>query len=280
MDLFNIVSNTCFFIEVVLSICGVIFNMLFMIALVKKKILHTPSNAVLGCLCCSDILIGAISLFLAIPYIPSHLNVVMSQSFYVLIAVASLFIALVSIDRYVAICHPFSYLRYVTPKLYAVVSVISCILCVLVLGVAAFIDMIYSLKSALVVHTIIFTFTTLILVHCNLRIIIVIRKKIRDIAPIDSQNNEQQSRLRLEAKRYRIIVILVLVFVSSKLPCIISFLLVYIGKLELTVLRYLILLASKSLLLVEGVINPFVYYFRISTFRSAIKEVLCCKRQT
>ena len=72
---------------------------------------------------------------------------------------------------------------------------------------------------------------------------------------LNGQNNGQLSRLRLEAKRYRIIVILVLVFLCSKLPSIFSFLLFYIVKLKLTDQRYLFLLGSKDFLLVEGIPN-------------------------
>ena len=283
MEVFIIVQKT---INIVISTFVFLLNGMFMIALVKKRELHNPSNAVLGCLCSCDLLMGILTFLLSIVFLELHFGVSLDQETVihrmfqtrsVFIALSAIFMTLVNVDRYTAICHPFKYLQHATPKLYAIISTSASLLVVVISSSAIVLDILYNAYSFMLICTIIFIVITLILIYCNIQIIRVIRRHCRAVFSVSCQPENEQSVLQTETKRYRIVLLLFVTFIICKLPTIISLYFIYLFKVKPSgPLKYL-LLTSEVLLLLDSLINPLVYYFRLRVFRSAIKEVFVCR---
>ena len=283
MEVFFIVQKT---IDIAISIIVVLLNGMFMIALVKKRELHNPSNAVLGCLCSCDLLMGITSLLVSILFLQLNFGASvdqqalfhrMLQTRSVFIALSAIFMTFVNVDRYAAICHPFKYLQYATPKSYAVMSTSACLLVVVILSSTIFFDRLYNAYCFMLVCTTVFVVITLILIYCNFKIIRVIRRHRRAVCPISCQPDNEKSVLQSETKRYRIVLLLFIIFVICKLPTIISLFFIHLSKVKLSSPFMYFLLTSNTLLLLDSLINPIVYYFRLRVFRIAIKEVFSCR---
>ena len=268
----------------VLSISVVFLNGLFLIVLVKKSSLHTPSNTVLGCLCCNDLLMG----LLPLPLLPLSIlkkigidfETVYIALFYtslLCITFSCIFVVLANIDRYVAICHPFAYVQYATVKLSAAISCCSGLLCAIVVIIALLIDRMYSSYSAAVIFIILVCVVAFILIYCNWRIIRVIRRHRRQIASTGLNDDKNHSGFQREKKRYRITILLVILFVVCKLPPTLFFMTVVIWKVKSTLPITIWSMLADVLLVLNCLFNPLVYYFSIRVFRNAVKAVLCCQ---
>ena len=273
-------------IQLVLSIVVILLNGMFIITFIKTRSLRTPSNAVLGCLCCSDLLIGAVTMSMSvysasllisapiITFLDDGIN--MGKLFFASMGLSCLFMTLVNLDRYAAICHPYKYLHYATSRFYAIISVAVLLAYVCVISVSFTMDTAFNSYSMAVIVLIIFCVAALGFVLCAWKIFIVAHRHQREIASSTRNKNCFQSH----AKRYRITVLLITVFSFCKVPPIIPFLLITTGAVEVNSVLISFGMTSSMLLLVNCIINPLVYYFRVTVFRSAVKEVLKCQRGT
>ena len=275
-------------IQHALSVLILILNGFLLVALVKKKALHTPSNAILGCLSCSDLLIGILSLPLwrlhssigltSLAGVNDKLFIAISQVFFILTGLSSVFMMLVNLDRYAAICQPFRYLQQVTAKFYTAISVCTSLIYISVMAVAVVIDRMYHVHSGIWILMIIQFSIIFGLISCNWRIFRVIRRHRRSIASVARQFDPQQSEFQRETKRYHMIVLLIVLYVLFNLPSRISLVLIFISKTKVTNESFAFYMSSNVLLLLNSFFNPFVYCLRIRVFRDAIREVVCCKK--
>ena len=275
-------------IEIVMSVPIIIFNGMFMIALVKKKTLHNPSNAALGCLCCSDLLTGLFSFLLMVPtffwifgsssdWFYAYSIVFEARAVFCFLSMV--FIMFVNIDRYAAICHPFKYLQYATPKLYAVIAISTCLFAIVQGSAVIVAYTIYRERSIYWVSIVNLVAIAVVLVYCNLRIIKVTQRHSREIASSENLDVEHHRRYQNEKRRYRIVVLLVAIFVLCKLPNVIYVFLIFLVKMKRTVPFSMFNLASNTIFLFDSLINPIAYYFRLKVFRTALKAVFCSQRQ-
>ena len=287
MDLFRTTLIAFLIIQFVLSLSVVILNGLIMAAFVKKKTLQTPSNAVLGCLCCSDLLIGILTLPIWGIYVSLALNhsfwdnkllmISIAEAFLVFTGLSSLFMLLVTLDRFTAICHPYKYLEHAVAKRYAVISACTCACYIFLFTATYIIDKLYQIYSVAIVIITVFSATSFILICCNLKILKVIRRHRREIVSVERQINSQNSGFSRETKRYHTIVLLVILYFSCKVPHIALFVFILMQKLRFTVSLFILAKVSDILLLVNSICNPLVYCLSISSFRNAVKEILCCR---
>ena len=267
----------------VLSISVILLNGLFMISLVKTKSLHTPSNAVLGCLCCSDLLIGVAS-FLAWAIdiasivrnqlISYDIFVVIFQALMVFTGFSSLFIILATCDRYAAICHPYKYRQYATSKLYAIISICTCLVYALAISLSYVMDEFYQTYSRHVILAIVFLATSAVLIYCNWKILRVIRRHRRQIASVERHFERQNSGFQCDTNRYYIVLLLLILFGFCKIPRIIFF---FNINRTMNLLSFITLIITDFMLQLNSLLNPLVYCFRIRLFRNAMKELICCK---
>ena len=267
--------------EIILSIFITLINACFMVALVKKSSLHTPSNTILGCLCCSDLLIGIFSflylMLIMLDALPSfqHVDVYIatSRALAALNGLSSLFIVFVNFDRYAAICHPFWYLQYATIKRYSIASASTFSLYSVCITISVILDKRYNANSQLVIYNSIFIATILILMYCNWKILRVIARHRREVASIERISGVSHNS---DKARYRIVIVLVVLFLFCKVPGIVNFILFTRASFQMSLL--VLALVSDFLSLLNCFLNPLVYYFTIRVFRDAVKEVFRCQR--
>ena len=112
-------------LDMPLAITNIIGNLVFIITLSKTRSLHTPSNVLLGALAVGDLIVGLFCqpcysalLIAKITYqdYASILHIVHRTMLTICTRYSCLFSCLVSMDRYIAICHPFFYHRTATCK--------------------------------------------------------------------------------------------------------------------------------------------------------------------
>ena len=275
-------------IKLLLSISVVILNGLLLFACAKKRSLRTPSNAVLGCLCCIDLLIGIVTLALWVLHVllsfsNSYYDIIepfiaISRVYWMVTGLSSLFMQIVNLDRYAAICHPFKYMQYGTTKIYVIVSACICFFYALLMSVTYITDNLYNIHSEFTVFLIIFSAATITLIYCNWQVFKVLRRHRRQIESVGRISDGQCRGFQSETKRYRVILLLIILFAVCKLPHIIVYTLIVIVKVYWTFSFYIFVLVSDFLLLLNSLANPLVYYLRIRMFRNAVKEVFCCQR--
>ena len=288
MQLFQIILIVKCSIEALLAVLVVLLNACVLITLVRKRSLHTPSNTVMGYLCCSDLVIGIISIppsailmSLVFESISDNEEIIYTIATKLLATVnglSSLFIILVNFDRYAAICYPYKYLRYATTKRFTIIAVSSFSIYSILMLTAILVDAYSSSYSEYVAFTSIFIATILTLIYCHWKIFRVTARHRREIACIQCSSSVDQNESQGDANRYRIIVILVVLFLLCKVPSIIYFLLIMIKVFGDGM--FLLALFSNITILGNSLLNPILYCYRIRVFRDAIKEVLRCQRQS
>ena len=289
MGAFSIVLKAYSAIQLLFSMPVVILNALFITAFAKKRPLHTPSNSVLVCLSCSDLLIGILSFILGaidilrIIYKSIDTWAVYNVLFYRFLAftgVSSLFMTLLNVDRFAAICYPYQYVQYATAKFYVVIYISACLIFTLLMCASFLFNPAY--RQAYAVSAFFFVISTcaLTLTLCNWKICIVIRRHRREIGSVARNSSESfRNGPQLETKRHRIVVLLVVVFVFCNLPHIISRVILVVLNMQYKMELEIFAIVSDILLLLNSLINPIVYCYRIQAFRSATKEVLCFQRK-
>ena len=283
-----IVVRTQTFSQLALSILVVCLNGPFLIALIKNASLHTPSNAALGCLCFSDLMIGTVSILLWTSLISSwfgddsediyKLFILMFQLYFSFIGLSALFIIAVNLDRYASICHPYKYLQYATPKLYVIISLCAVSLYAVIVCGLLLIYNIYNTYSLLLLVAIIICIAIFIIVFCNLMIIRVISKHRREISSVGHVTGEHRTRFDCDRKRHRVIILLVVVFLICNIPAIFSAFANYFRVQWLSEGHWLITVLSVFLVELNSIINPLVYLLRVGIFRNAVKELFCYQR--
>ena len=279
MGLLTTLFEIYYAIEIIISISIILLNGCFMVALIKKSSLHTPSNSILGCLSCSDLIIG-IPLFLgfaALRYVESiDVSIATARALCAISGLSSLFIVLVNLDRYIAICHPYWYLQYATIKRYSIVSVSMLLLYSVCITISVMLDKGYTKTSRLVIYSSIYIATILILMYCNWKILRVIARHRREVASIERHVGERHNS---DTARYRIVIVLVVMYLFCKVPGRIFYIPLMRARFQITFISLFILaLVFNFLTLLNSVLDPIVYCFRIRVFRDAIKEVLRCQR--
>ena len=151
---------------------------------------------------------------------------------------------------------------------------------VAIVGISYAIDGIYNGYSTSGIIMVVIIITALMLLYCTWKIAGVIRRHRIEITSAEDHLDGQHSRFQSEKKRYRVTVILVILFAFCKLPQVVSYVLVVKEDIQMTTSLLSFAIVSDNLLLLNCFLNPLVYYFRMQTFRKAMKELFCCQRTT
>ena len=269
----------------IVAILIVALNVIFLVAILKKRLLNTPSNFLLGLLCCNDLFTGLITLPLYVVGVSQRRTWPISEDGvlrlgkffkYVFQGLSFHLLTLVSLDRYVAICHPYKYICHATRRLYA--GIFSCTgLTYLLVNALAF--LIYSGDTTLFryIYTNIYTFiASSILILCSWKTYKVVKRKITDIPGITVQVLPQIRRTYRERKRAYVILLLISVHYLCFLPFYICYLMTQHipamsgGSDTLTNVQ----LWCYSCLFFNSIANPLIYYFRMANFRTAVRGIM------
>ena len=271
------------------AVATVALNGLFMFALIKKRSLHNPSNALLGVLSTVDLFTGLIAMPLRVNAILSTncfdcSPVVMelgTQLSWLFLGISFLLLALISIDRYAAICHPFKYLQYASIRAYMCISGAACLV---LIGLSSYVVYTDS-KKANTVKTITINASAVLMLgiisFTNFKIFKAIRKQRTTVAHVAVHNRADLQQRGQKITNDYIILFIIFIFIACFVPYLVAYNLP--NKLEVTchIGSYPVTIKLQRWFsfpaYLNCLINPLVYYFRISYFRKAIKEVACCK---
>ena len=271
-------------IVVILTLLG---NGAYIITLIKKRALHLPSNILLGSLAVSDILIAIVAEPVWIAKISSIINGYYSKTLekvtngtmFIFLLISVLNIMAVSIDRYIAIFHPFWYHAKATCTTHLIVAIgvlaASIVLYILLIPI----NMIH--KSLPRLAYISFICISLVIVsYCNLKIFSLIRNQTRQINEVSDSPNEEAdgnvaARETQEMSKAAIIVVITILFFTLYMPFIvkvsIKMWVTEKDRNKATLVDFWVLFP----ILLNSCVNPIVYYIRMKRFREAAKEVFC-----
>ncbi|XP_065061284.1 trace amine-associated receptor 4-like [Rhopilema esculentum] len=270
----------------IVTILTLVGNGIFIFTLAKKKSLQTPSNILLGALSISDFLVALIPQPLAISTCILRLfdaNYITVQYIkligsYFCITLSLLYLVSVSVDRYVAICHPYLYMRHATCKRYIWGSIF-----LFIFGIVFQCIKLIVIRHFAIDGLPILIITATVIAFCNVRIAFVIRKHSRQIFQTDTRfegDERQQSRTaNLDRNKAYVTAMLVICFILCYLP-------IYVYKLLLSIdylnvkerwksQEFSINLWSEFAVYLNSFINPVIYYGRMSLFRRVAREMLC-----
>ena len=260
----------------------VIANAMLIVTIVKTQSLHTPSNVLIGALCVSDFLVGIISQ-------PFFLVLLMKaragqdfrpiDSLFVLSLVifggmSFILVLAITMDRFIAICHPFQYSRFASCKKYILLAVISSVFPVSVMFIS---KIVYYWVSIVTIFAAI-----PVMLCCYISIYGAIRKQNKTILSIGAVGEENRRKLKEnqeQKKKAFTLMIICGAFVLCYSP---MFILAAVNRGPSNVCRlppkmFVIFIWTMFLLLLNSFINPMIYCFRMKAVRDAVKKVFRCR---
>ncbi|XP_066532415.1 trace amine-associated receptor 6-like [Hoplias malabaricus] len=277
---------------VLLTVCG---NLLIIISVCHFKQLHTPTNMLILSLAVSDFLVGLLVIPIAIIWMIESCWIFNAVSclFYIYISsfltATSIFnVALIAVDRYVALSNPFLYTKLVSVNTMCLVVVSNWVL--LLLYNSAFlyfngyytnlilcpgtcflvIDKVWYLFEVLLKFVFLFTVISVL----YFLVFVIARKHASAIRDLNIKTKTQTSRnttdsMKSERKAARALGILVFVFLACIFPCSVYTVLGSVIPFEMGTLQILVMLAYLN-----SSINPVIYALFHPWFRRCVKVTL------
>ena len=275
------------FITAILTIAG---NGIFMLTLIKYSVLHTPSNMLLAALCFSDLLVGFVlhpmhlSFFFKLEvqciYDFSHRQITFTVA-NIFIGMSFLFGVIVSLDRYVAICHPYQYHTSASCKTHICIAILAAMTLV---TVGATLNHFISWQSFFARFSIAFLVTGIVLILFSYhKIFCVIRRQNNSVhtlgtigGAVRTEQRREGGRRRHERNRARMImIILVCQFVSfSPYVGLMSYLMVMSRFFLETSFKFILDIWVNFFLLANSLINPIIYCLKSKTIRDSTFQLL------
>ncbi|XP_015253584.1 PREDICTED: trace amine-associated receptor 1-like [Cyprinodon variegatus] len=266
-----------------LSVITVLGNILVIISIIYFKQLHTPSNYLIVSLAVTDLLVGVVVFPLSVSFSLSSclhyrsLFCKIRDSFDVILSSTSILnLCCISVDRYYAVCQPLTYRSKINNSVVLVMIFISWGVSVLVaIGFViaelnqdkcqdnCFSDAVLEKILAPVIS---FYLPVIIMLYIYLRIFLVAQKQARSIQ-ITSKSGESASNT--EKKATKTLAIVMGVFLMCWFPFFLCFSFQLLGGVSVMVYESLNWLALSN-----SMLNPFIYAFFYSWFRSAFKIII------
>ena len=278
-------------LDFMLALSTILANGIFMTTLIKRRTLHTPSNMLLGALCSSDLFIGLVVQPLYWVDIfkdelhfhgtgKNTLERILDVLFDISFGLSFTFVILVSLDRYVAICHPYKYHGKVTCKKHLCISAISGIVITGLFCLDIFFP--HQLKSSKTIlgltsflRYIHYILPLVLIVFCYVKIYLVILKQRRSHVTInestdDTHRQELQRKKQEKDKASTIAIILVCFFICYGPNFAVS-------VFEIDGMSVAVAIAAvwvNFMLFASSLLNPIVYYLRSTEIREAAKRTI------
>lgn len=277
-------------IDVVPALLTVLLNVIFMVTLIKTRILHTPSNVFLGALCITDFLVGFIAqpIFIAYQFSivtnsESHtLRVLLRYVVCVVSGLSFIFASFVTVDRYVAICHPFVYQQKATCKRYLAIASFAGI-CYTAIAAVALFRRNYPFEG-LVMCYLILTFVGIIVSYT--RIYRIALKKSRtgiSMGTLNDEESQEKSNYEKKEKDKTYIIAIILFFLLlCYLPFAAMSIAAIIWRRKICKAREATLIASLwvgCLVLINSCINPIIYFIMCRELRTAARKIFLTRKE-
>lgn len=265
-----------------ISVVTILGNLLVIIALIKNKRIQSQSNILLGSLCLTDLLLGIIGqpIFIARRYLEvsgsgttAYCDLQNIHIFFAYLGVGASIttLAIVSLDRWFAICRPFVYQEHQSIRKCIVVITVDWLLLV-ILMISPYIGLpsvgIYigaSIVMLISILTIVVCYISIYLVLLRHKNQISVQAQVSHAEPVELRNQRPAER-----RRTNTIAIIIAALLACYAPHIITISIKsFTGRkllLESRVFEMIILMNSS--------INPIIYCLRSSEINTAIKQVL------
>ena len=263
-----------------------LFNVLVMIAVKTKPRLKTNSNIVLGCLAVTDGLIGVIGIpwFVAIRI--STLKSETSEEYCfleqltrniirLLCSASITHLLLMSVERYIAIKHSFTYTTVVTKTRILTASALGWFIAL----VATIPLVITDNKMYLTTNNTLLILFAAIIMFCQVAVYVEIRRHQKQIASHQVSEEAKQKFLR-EKKALKLTTCVILLLLLSYLPIFVVRTLLVTSTITNKNIAYISFYTASFVTILNSLINPVVYCVRIRQFRVAFIEILLRKRYT
>ena len=274
-------------INLLVSPSTVLLNILVMIAVKTTPRLRNNCNILLASLAGTDLIVGALSqpLFVADQIyrltgnFESHsvcaLNFVGGSSAVFCVTASTQHLAILSIERYIAICYPYKYPKMVTKRSLGATVVFAWSAAVFLTGLMV----IYTINNtlALVLHRFVVIASISILIFCQTAVYREACIQMRKIKAQQISMEAKQTFLK-EKKALGTTTIVIGVLLFSYVPLIV-FRLVLNPLLSSPVVEFALEAAFRSLVFCNSVCNPLIYCVRNSEFRRAFKRQLSKQNQ-
>ncbi|KAM9495259.1 trace amine-associated receptor 1-like [Clarias gariepinus] len=290
-----ILLYVCSAVVVLLTVCG---NMLIIISVFHFKQLHTATNMLVLSLAVTDFLIGA---FVILPVFIWTIEScwIFDMGYCICLMITSFFlanlsvynVALISVDRYVALSDPFCYTNTITTRTMCIVVFSNWCLC-LVYVVALlyfngtfmssvmcpgecflFLNEVWTVID--LVHSFIFPLSVIIILY--IRVFVIAKKHATAIRELNNHTRTKTQKItshsmKSEKKAAKVLGILVSVFLVCLLPYFIYSLLGDVIEVQGNTARSIIIM-----IYLNSTINPFIYALFYPWFRRCIKLIITLK---
>lgn len=270
-------------VNVLIIIIAVLLNLVALVILVKQRSLHNPSNAVLASMCIADLvstlLVQTVYEFMLECLLndsPGCINNTIVKIFHVTFTACkgptSFITAMVSVDRYMAICFPFKYLGYVTiTRNVAIVASFSAVwtvysLCLILL---------LPLKVFYISIVIILFFSITAMNISYMQILIIVHKQRVRVQAVGEIGGTVSSPQEREKSKSFVIIFELMIFNLFNLPILIFAIQYLVNGFENSYKNPFVLInVGFTLSNMLCLLNPIVYCFRSSEIRKAAKKML------
>lgn len=265
-----------------LSVITIVGNVLVMAAILKTKRIQSQSNILLGSLCLTDFTVGlivqpifAVRRLLELNGDAGSAYCVMQKIHiyfaYLSVGASITTLAIVSLDRWFAICRPFVYKQRQSKTLCLVVLVVDWTL----IAILLFIPYIGLPSIAIYIGAAVVTVTSIFLIIvCYINIFVVILRHKKRITEDQTISHVEGSDMRndrpAERKKTNTIAILIGTLFVFYVPHIVTICMKSYTKRDLIIqsrIAELIVLANSS-------VNPIIYCLRSTEIKTAIKALL------
>ncbi|XP_036066297.1 trace amine-associated receptor 1 [Oryzias melastigma] len=249
----------------VITVCG---NLLVVVSIVYFRQLHTPTNYLILSLAVADLLVGVL-------VFPSSMTVTVTSCWYqedlfcklrgsfdVTLSTASILnLCCISLDRYYAVCKPLTYRSQMSHRVIGMMILASW-------GVSALIG----------IGIIVAGFNQgklIVMLSFYLKIFFVAQKQVKSIQSTTCQNSECGTTVsRMERKATKTLAVVMGVFIFCWAP---YFLCIIFQPLTYEETPVAVIETLNWLTLSNSMLNPFIYAFFYTWFRSAIRMIISGK---
>ncbi|XP_058470119.1 trace amine-associated receptor 4-like [Solea solea] len=271
-----------------LSVLIMFGNLLVIISIVYFKQLHTPTNFLMLSLAVADLLVGLLVLpFSVVLFVRSYwsgqglLCTIRGSIDMILCNSSILNLCFISVDRYYAVCHPLTYRVRINSRVVWIMILVSWTVSVLIgvgLGLSPNQNQMRctlfqkkSQRSSVMGAMFTFFIPALIMSSIYLKILMVAQKQARSIQKTTKSGSTVS---KVERKATKTLAIVMGVFLMSWTP---FFLCLNLNPVSNYTIPLHVLQAFKLLGWSNSMLNPCVYAFFYSWFRSAFRMIVTGK---